>query len=253
MCTDCRLANYKCNVYTHCYSGIYFKLCPGVPLAPFGPEEGDTFLKRGSNMNSAPILLSPAFPYFGHNMTSLYVNTNGYISFQQECTDCFFPVSFPFLSPPLVAVLWHDYDTSRENTGSIFYRITRDQTFLRDSRDYIFNERGESFNPSYAVIVTWVNVTSQFTSALELNTFQAILATDGYSSYVLFAYGDLQLTGVSEVGFNLGDGLNFLSVASVDRGNSFNIQFQSNVRSDPILGRYLYRVDGKCSIRKYYV
>lgn len=217
-------------------------------VAPFGPEFSDNILNRGQYANSRILTLSPAFPYFGVNMTSFSVNSNGFITFLNPCnaSTCFSVRDIPFVSPPLIATLWKDYSLEIDNAGDVFYRIATDESSLNATRDYVYAERLEQFDPSYAIIVTWYRLPQRYaTMNLENNTFQAILTTDGYRSYVLFSYGELQASGGAEVGFNFGDGLSYLSVASQSRLDSFEIETRTNLRqNDNSEGRRLYRVDG---------
>ena len=67
----------------------------------------------------------------------------------------------------------------------------------------------------------------------EANTFQAVLATDGYLSYVFFIYCDIEW-GAAEIGFNAGDGSASFSIDPSD------IETGSNVG---IPGVYIYQVD----------
>lgn len=219
-------------------------------MFPFGSQSNDIFLPRGGNVTSDPLPLSPPFPYFGLSMSSLYVSVNGYITFQQRCNEvCDLVTAVPFTSPPLIAVYWRDYNTSLEDTGNVSYRLSMDPDILNSTSSYIFNERGELFNPSYAVIVTWDNVPFNDITIvpIQLHTFQAILATDGDLSYILIAFGTIG-EGYSrvqaEVGFNLGDYDSYQSVFSFLRDDTHGVEFGSNVHSDPAAGRYLFRVNG---------
>ena len=208
------------------------------PILLYGEDAGDVVVPPGRT-SGGPIDLSPGFSYFGQNMTSLFISRNGYIYFLTNCNSCSFPSGFPFLSPPLIAVLWQDVTTDNMTWA---YRLTTDHDTLMVISQCINTELFDQFAPSYVVVVTWFVVPS---GNPQSNIFQAILATDGQRSYVLFAYGDLQQSsGGAQVGFNFGDGLNSVTLAGVYTGSSIGIERRSNLRRVDFAGRYLYRVDG---------
>lgn len=215
-------------------------LCNIELLAPFGPEVGDNVLSRGEYETSDVMYLSPAFPYFGQNMTSLFVNLNGFLTFLSPCdpSQCLYARPLPFTSPPLIAALWSNYILASNDTGAVYYRIVRDTSFLRTVSDFIYEERYERINASFAVVVTWYELPDRMSSDLNSrNTFQAILATDGYTSYVAFSYRTLGISIGGYAGFNFGDGISHLSL------DNYGIEERSNLIS-MTAGRYLYRVNG---------
>ncbi len=208
-------------------------------LAPFGVENGDAVLMQGSYVNSREIFLSPAFPYYGQNMTSVFINSNGFLSFLRECdtTTCLIPRPFPISSPPLIASLWSEYIA--QDMGNVYYRLSRDPIFLSNISSYIQLQRSVQFTPSYAVVATWYELSQRPSFQPLMNTFQIVLATDGYTSYVAFSYGRRDISSVTYAGFNFGDGVSFTSY------DTNNIEFGTNVENDETRGRYLYRVNGK--------
>ena len=75
-----------------------------------------------------------------------------------------------------------------------------------------------------------------------MNTFQAVVATDGSATYVMFIYVEIQwATNKTSIGFNAGDGI---------RGFNFGISFEnlldvanrSNIGPE-YPGMFLFRVD----------
>ena len=76
-----------------------------------------------------------------------------------------------------------------------------------------------------------------------------VIATDGFSTYVLFLYSDIQwgTSDLTEVGFNAGDmlrGFN-LPAASTTAG-VLNLENSSNVG---VPGMYIFRVDQESIIQ----
>ena len=72
------------------------------------------------------------------------------------------------------------------------------------------------------------------------NTFQAVLATNGQTSFVLFVYGSIQW-GQASIGFNAGDGIHFFMVPGALGPATRDMETQSNVN---VSGLYIYQVDG---------
>ena len=76
---------------------------------------------------------------------------------------------------------------------------------------------------------------------LQVNTFQAVLATDGITTFVMFLYHDIQSSRNTKIGFNAGDGVNYYTVPeSLTADGVLNLDSTSNVG---IPGMYIYRVD----------
>ena len=76
---------------------------------------------------------------------------------------------------------------------------------------------------------------------MQVNTFQAVLATDGTLTFVMFLYEDIQWSTNTSIGFNAGDGANFFTVPeSITEDGVLNLDSTSNVN---LSGVYIYRVD----------
>ena len=92
---------------------------------------------------------------------------------------------------------------------------------------------------------------------MQTNTFQAVLATDGLLSFVIFLYadGEIQWTtgeasggtnglgGIpAQVGFDAGDGIRYFAVPGSQTDEIINIASTSNVG---IPGMWIFRIDGQ--------
>ena len=90
-----------------------------------------------------------------------------------------------------------------------------------------------------------------------MNTFQAVLATDGLRSFVLYLYadGEIQWTSgdsnhgingiygiTAQVGFNAGDGIRRTAIPASYTNAIINVTQTSNVG---IPGMWVFRVDGE--------
>ena len=146
---------------------------------------------------------------------------------------------FPFISPPLIAPFWADFDLRRG--GSVFYRQTTDADILQQISLSVSQIGDLQFTPTLAFIATWAGVPAfdgRF-RGLE-NTFQAVLATNGNQSFVAFIYRDIQWGGNVQIGFNAGDGRGYYSPLML--ADVQDIGRASNVMAP---GVYVYRTDGK--------
>ena len=71
---------------------------------------------------------------------------------------------------------------------------------------------------------------------LQANTFQAVIATDGQRTFVLFIYGDIEWGNSATIGFNAGDGIRSIVVTT----QPLDVATGSNVG---VTGLYINRVD----------
>ena len=84
-----------------------------------------------------------------------------------------------------------------------------------------------------------------------MNTFQAVLTTDGNSSYVYFLYRDIQWGDAgTSIGFNARNGAGGFNLPeSTSTEDVLNLESLSNIG---VPGAFLFRVDGASSkLTKY--
>ncbi|KAK2166193.1 hypothetical protein NP493_1334g01015 [Ridgeia piscesae] len=222
---------------------------------PFGPGVGDSTAPVNDDGSTGMIPIATPFPYFDQNHDSLYVNTNGLISFLRE-VDEFTPDAFPLSEDRrFVAAFWADVDTT-DTAGRVYYRQeTGDPILQRATNDVrrIFPLLSR-FTASWVFIATWHNVTyfggSDTTS---LNTFQIVLITNGRHSFTIFNYGNISWTtgeasggtlGLggtpAQVGFNAGDGERYFSVPGSRTDSIADVETTTNVG---LRGRWMFRID----------
>jgi hypothetical protein len=73
----------------------------------------------------------------------------------------------------------------------------------------------------------------------QVNTFQAVLATDGNRTYVMFIYDEIQWgSGSAGIGFNAGDKNHSFTLPRSPCGR--NLSEDSNIRRP---GTFIFRVD----------
>ncbi|XP_068401557.1 nidogen-2 isoform X3 [Eschrichtius robustus] len=170
-------------------------LHPGE-LFPYGQSRGDQLLQEGDDESSAAVKLALPLRFYEAQFGELYVVTNGIISTQDfpretQYVDDDFPTDFPAIAPFLA-----DIDTSH-GRGRVLYREDTSPAVLGLAARYVragFPRSGAHFAPTHAFLATWEQVgayeeaTRWAPPSGELNTFQAVLASDKSDTYALFLY-----------------------------------------------------------------
>jgi hypothetical protein len=87
-----------------------------------------------------------------------------------------------------------------------------------------------------------------FAHSMQFNTFQAVIATDGSKTFVLFLYQDIQwqLNGYTAIGFSAVDRTRFFNLPeSIDFSKRLQLESLSNVGRP---GTFIFRVDQNVTI-----
>ncbi|XP_056682094.1 alpha-tectorin [Monodelphis domestica] len=236
-----------------------------MPLLTVQPRElmypfwqNDTKTPKVDDGSSSEIKLAIPVFFFGVPYRTVYVNNNGVVSFNVLVSQ-FTPESFPLTDGrAFIAPFWADVHNGIR--GEIYYRETMDPVILRratkDIRKY-FKDMA-TFSAIWVFIVTWEEVTFYGgSSTTPVNTFQAVLISDGASTFTLFNYHEINwttgtasggdpLTGLggvmAQAGFNGGNLTNFFSLPGSRTPDIVNIQETTNVN---VPGRWAFKVDGK--------
>ncbi|XP_068710936.1 protein mesh-like [Montipora foliosa] len=236
---------------TFCSSGN------GLRFYPFGSNVGDRRLTVKDDHTSQAVPTAE-FPFFGKNFTALHVNENGIIFFGAvPRVTSLSPFRFPLRGGIYAAApYWADVYTKRG--GNVWYRVTRDNatvaSITRDIQRAFPRDSG--FTSSWAAIVTWNEVT--FYSALGIytqkkNTFQVVIASDGYMTFVGYLYDKLSWTTGSlnggnqgglggnqaKVGFSYGDSSYEINVSGTSDVLTLATKTNCGQR-----GVFFFRVDG---------
>ncbi|XP_068098423.1 uncharacterized protein [Hyperolius riggenbachi] len=219
-------------------------------LYPYGP--GIDIVNIKSDDGGSPVIsLSAAIPLFGSRRSYLYVNNNGLLSFHFQIgqyTPQALPVAF---GNPFVALFWANINN--QLAGDVYYRESTDPDLLsRATSDVMTYFRDVNFTAQWAFVATWNRVAYYGSTTDKVNTFQAILCSDGNLTFVLLNYDDLQWSSVN-ASSNLTDGP--LALAGLNSGYStgyytlpgsmtldiVNLSSTSNVN---VTGRWVFKVDG---------
>ena len=239
-------------------------------LFPFGEDNGDSELPAGDDSFSESIEIEVPFKYFDKEERRLIVNVNGAISFGEGLAYYTPYCGALNIRKPMITPYWADVDTKPEIGGNIFYRQTTDPEMLKKADLELKNILPKTFTSEWLFIATWFNV-SYFGSDscgdrplnhYPRNTFQTILAHDGFHSFVIFLYNNLQwVAGTAsggdrclgiggfpaKIGFDAGDGINFFAVPASCTPNVQSVGWTSNTNSS---GRWVFRVDKEELIKK---
>uniref|UniRef100_A0A8D1SJK4 Nidogen 2 n=1 Tax=Sus scrofa TaxID=9823 RepID=A0A8D1SJK4_PIG len=165
-------------------------------LFPYGQSLGDQLLQEGDDESSAAVKLALPLRFYDAQFSDLYVGTNGIISTQDfpretQYVDDDFPTDFPAIAPFLA-----DIDTSH-GRGRVLYREDTSPDVLSLAARYVrtgFPRSAAHFVPTHAFLATWERVGAYeepkrgAPPSGELNTFQAVLASDESDTYALFLY-----------------------------------------------------------------
>ena len=147
-----------------------------------GSPSGTVNMDDGSMLVQLPFTVT----LYGQQYNSMYINTNGLVSFGAPIT--VYKTQTPY-NIPYIAPFWDDIDL--RTGGSVTYQVTANQT-----------------------VITWSQVTSYnqyYDNPKSYNNFQLILTNDGRIGFV---YGDMQWDNdwsghYSIAGFCKGDGSSY--------------------------------------------
>ncbi|OWF44878.1 Sushi, nidogen and EGF-like domain-containing protein 1 [Mizuhopecten yessoensis] len=231
---------------------------PSSAFYPFGSSVNDHSFPKNDDGSSPMVKISTFFPFFNSQHDSLFVNTNGAISFQKTLSQ-FTPAPFPLQDHrSIVAPFWADVDI--RNGGTVWYRETTDPAILQRATDEIrlYNPDQSDFHASWVFVSTWDNVAFYGASTIgktKRNTFQCVLITNGRHSFTVLNYAkvtwttgtasngnaDTGLGGTpAQVGFNGGDGVNFYALDESRTSAIVNLAHLSNVKNG---GKFVFRID----------
>lgn len=163
-------------------------------------DESWSTAPRNDDGSIGPIALGWDFSLYGTIFSSVFINTNGNITFNSPL-GTFSPTGFP-ISTPMVAAFWADVDTRPATSGVIRYKV--------------FSDR---------LVVTWDHV-GYFSQQIDkTNTFQMTIKANTGASFsgndVIFAYDDMQWTTGSASGGVGGFGGSAATVG-VNKGNTID-------------------------------
>lgn len=199
--------DHECGSEEYCSDTGTCQYSRGLPLKlfyPYGDSNGDSRLDAVDDGKESIELTVPVI-YNNREFDTLFVGVNGLISFgnsKNEIEDVPFdspsPSAFPVPNQKFVAPYWLDLDASGElNDGNaIYFRETQDSESLARAskivREAFAGESDmENWEGKSMTIITWYRVGTFPSRVDKLNTFQAIVVTDGAKSFTQFLYGQI--------------------------------------------------------------
>ncbi|XP_056399354.1 alpha-tectorin-like [Hyla sarda] len=223
-------------------------------LYPYGPAQGDKLNPAEDDGTSGEIPLSREFKFFGKSYKSLHVNNNGVISFNMAVSQ-YTPDPFPLTNgEAFVTPYWGDVDN--DLGGNVWHRESTDPDLLhRISEDMAQHLPNLHFKATWAFVATWDKVAYYGSASKKVNTFQAVLTTDGFNYIAILNYGEIQWTtgtasegdpetglgGIpAQAGFNSGDETHYFNIPGSRTNEILNIPSTSNVNYP---GRWVFQVD----------
>ncbi len=230
----------------------------GATLYAYGTAAGDAAAQKSDDaftlhsLNTAGPLGSPlSFPFFQTLTNHVYVNNNGLLSINGGVS-AWSGQPFPYSTTPIIAPFWADVDTRATDGGTVWYRTAQDAPTLNAISAQIESAftGTQNFTPRFASIATWDRVGYYASKADYVNTFQAVVASDGVRTYALFLYPNQAiwwLRGISStadpaMGYDAGNGTVFLNTSDSRTTSMYDVWFSSNTE-DNSPGVYAFRLD----------
>ncbi|XP_056354248.1 mucin-4-like isoform X2 [Oenanthe melanoleuca] len=200
---------------------------PAVPLYGYGARENDReYVERRVDFNSPLFKPETGFPFGKTLRSSLYFTDNGQIIFPASDNSI---LTYPNPPPngfnghedvPMIAVFWDNADFSR-GVGTTFYQEfstlnTAKPPFVLDVEAKVRRYLRSSYSAVWTLKITWERAPAYAarTDTHKTVTYQAVLTTDGFRSYILMLYQDggmqwdyTRLTSTNVlIGYTSGDG-----------------------------------------------
>lgn len=228
-----------------------------VPLRlfyPYGVSRRDEVLRRIDDHSSTEFQLRTPINFFDNLFTSVFVNTNGHLSFETELPGYQPTLVLPLeMNVKLIAAFLADIDTTV--AGSVFYRETTEEALLQRAASDVQTHFSQYplFDPLSLFIATWDEVAAYGGDPSVVNTFQIVIASDELSSFAIFNYLDKgikwttsagKLAGLREdppaqAGFDSGSGRRHLKLPYSGTQEVDILTEESNV---DLPGTWMYRI-----------
>ncbi|XP_059386332.1 uncharacterized protein LOC132121165 [Carassius carassius] len=217
---------------------------------PFGSAAGDTNNTAVEDGSSSVIQLLSPFLFFGRTYQQIYVNNNGYLTFNQASNE-YVPYSFPASrSQDVIAGLWTDLDNRQRGVVS-YHQYTSGNVLTRATRDINTHFPNLYFTASWVFVATWNKVAYYALTSTE-TSFQVVLISGHNVSFILMNYGDIAVTGHPvQAGYDTINSTHYFVIPG-----SINGSFVSNLRNSSnvnVPGQWVFRVDGGSNSNKEYI
>ncbi|XP_049916762.1 alpha-tectorin-like [Epinephelus moara] len=190
-----------------------------------------------------PVTLQRPFVYFGKTYKQIYVNQNGYLTFDDPWR-VYTAQRFPMYGPrDIISPFWADLDNRK--MGQIYYnQYTSGSVLQQATRDINKYFPRLKFKANWVFIATWYEV-AYYPNTGTQTTVQAVLISGGQYSFVLMNYGIIAATNYSvQAGYDTVDSIHHFSIpgsfSDSATGSNSNFRLSSNVN---VPGRWAFRID----------
>ncbi|XP_063297787.1 mucin-4 [Pelobates fuscus] len=168
-----------------------------VSLFDYGVAVGDQECVYRKTDFTCPLLEPPmGFPFLKKLRNFLYYTDNGQIVFPISTNNVFSytnPTGFSNnFNVAMIGVFWDDADFSK-NVGTTYYQVynsTSNTTATSRVESMIRKYSQTPYTAQWTLKITWVKAPAYGSNYNLGNTYQAVLTTDGYVSYILMLYQD---------------------------------------------------------------
>uniref|UniRef100_A0AAR2L6H1 NIDO domain-containing protein n=1 Tax=Pygocentrus nattereri TaxID=42514 RepID=A0AAR2L6H1_PYGNA len=203
----------------------------------FGSGAGDIVNPHIDDGGSSAVRLQNPFSFFGHTYSQIYVNNNGYLTFDQSWKN-YTPIQFNVYSGrDIIAPLWTDID-NRANGVISYNQYSNGSVLSQATRDINQYFPGVNFNASWVFVATWDRVAYFNYSGTEV-TFQLLLISDSKNrSYVVMNYVSIPISPQAWMaGYKTENNTHNFTIEAPSTSNLFST---TNVG---IPGHWAFRVD----------
>ncbi|CAF4740990.1 unnamed protein product [Rotaria sp. Silwood1] len=226
-----------------------------INFVPYGIEYNDKIFEQKLSDITDPILISVRYPFFNQYYDKVRISNHGLIILGNNtyASSLRIPEQFPLQDLVCIAPYWIDTNVTDDSISKIFYReilLKNEPNILLRISESIRN-RFSKFAAQrmfWAFVVTWYEVPNSINSTSR-NTYQAILTTNGFYSFILFIYHQLQWSqgslGIhSQIGFNTGDKINYYKLKKSFSPLVMTIVNDSNIG---VPGQFVFHTSGNFS------
>ncbi|UJR29864.1 hypothetical protein I4U23_017412 [Adineta vaga] len=219
---------------------------------PFGIEHNDKTLANELDHLSEPISLSVRYSFFNTFYDQLRISSQGLIIFGNHTCSQLYKSSdpFPFQDLVCVAPYWIDTNMTSDILNNIFYReilLKNEPEILHKITKTLRNgfPKLASQHMLWAFVITWYEL-PDMKNETNRNTYQAILTTNGFYSFTLFTYHQLEWSqdqsgNYAQIGFNAGDNINYYRLKKSLSSQIISIVNDSNIG---IPGQFIFHTTG---------
>ncbi|CAF1165712.1 unnamed protein product [Rotaria sordida] len=169
-----------------------------INFIPFGIEYNDKIFEQELNNITDPILISIRYSFFNQYYDQIRISCHGLIILRNNsCLSSLkAPNQFSLQDLVYVTTYWIDTNITDDSISKIFYR-----EILLKNKPNTLSQISETLRNGFfklaaqrmfwAFVITWYQVRNS-KNCTDQNTYQAMLTTNGFYSFILFTYHQLQ-------------------------------------------------------------